>query len=283
MENKNGKQVEIGKSLHDARVAKGMSLDDIQKITKIQKHYLEAIEQENFDELPGDFYVRAFIKQFADTVGLNGIELLNEHDDDLPDTQSPEYESEVSGEEVSKRIESQNKEQRRNTLRRYLPTFGIIIGIIVVVGVVWGVVINTNKSSQTSISSSSVSVTGSSESSSSTASSKKHKVIKKTTKNKTLIKEASATEYNVKGLKDNTLRLKASNRSWSSVTSDGKMIYQGSQNTGEHKDIKLPENTKKVTLSLGNVKGTTIYINGKEMQLDKNTPLTTQLTLNFTK
>jgi cytoskeletal protein RodZ len=283
MENKNGKQVEIGKSLHDARVSKGMSLEDIQKTTKIQKHYLEAIEQENFDELPGNFYVRAFIKQFADAVGLNGVELLNEHDDDLPDTQSQEYKAEVSGEEVSRRIEIQNKEQRRNALRRYLPTIGIIAGIIVVVGIIWGVVVSTNKSSQTSISSSSVSVTGSSESSSSTVNVKKHKTVKKTNKGKTLIKENSITEYSIKGTKENTIRIKASDRLWSSVTDDGKMLYQGSQNAGEHKDVKLSANTKKVMISLGNVKGSTIYINGKEMQLDKNTPLTTQLTLNFTK
>lgn len=283
MENNKGKQVEIGKSLHDARVAKGLSLDDIQKTTKIQKHYLEAIEQENFDELPGDFYVRAFIKQFADTVGVDGTELLNEHDEDLPDTKSPEYEETVSGDDFSRRIADSNREQKRDSLRKLIPTAGIVIGIIIVVCVVWGVVVHTNNSSQTSISSSSVSVTGSSETSSSVKKNKKP-AKQKSKKAKTTIKEVSATEYNVKGAKKaNTVNLKASDRAWSSVTVDGKQIYQGSLMAGNKKDIKLPENAKKVVISLGNVRGSKIDVNGTELKLDKNTPLTAQLTLNFNK
>ncbi|GAY73758.1 helix-turn-helix domain-containing protein [Lentilactobacillus kosonis] len=90
MDNENQSET-IGQKLHDARVAKGYTLDDLQKNTKIQKRYLMAIEENDFDALPGDFYVRAFVKQYADSVGLNGQELLNEFNHNLPDTEAPEY------------------------------------------------------------------------------------------------------------------------------------------------------------------------------------------------
>ncbi|WP_139037439.1 helix-turn-helix domain-containing protein, partial [Bacillus pumilus] len=60
---------ELGKRLVEAREEKGMSLEDLQTVTKIQKRYLLAIEQGNYDIIPGKFYVRAFIKQYAEAVG----------------------------------------------------------------------------------------------------------------------------------------------------------------------------------------------------------------------
>ena len=69
----------IGEQLRKAREAKGLSISDIEKATKIQSRYLEAIENNDFDKLPGDFYVRAFIRQYAQIVGLDGKELLSQY------------------------------------------------------------------------------------------------------------------------------------------------------------------------------------------------------------
>jgi cytoskeletal protein RodZ len=72
---------ELGEQLREARLQKGMSLDDVQEMTKIRKRYLEAIEVGDYKVLPGNFYVRAFIKTYAETVGLNPDELLEGHMD----------------------------------------------------------------------------------------------------------------------------------------------------------------------------------------------------------
>ncbi|MCM3742898.1 helix-turn-helix domain-containing protein [Sporosarcina luteola] len=67
----------LGERLKEARTAKGYSLDDLQSITKIQKRYLSGIENEDYSMMPGAFYVRAFIKQYSEAVGLDSDEMLS--------------------------------------------------------------------------------------------------------------------------------------------------------------------------------------------------------------
>lgn len=49
----------IGEELKQARLTKGYTLDDVQQLTKIQKHYLIAIEENKLEELPGDFFCKS--------------------------------------------------------------------------------------------------------------------------------------------------------------------------------------------------------------------------------
>jgi cytoskeletal protein RodZ len=67
---------ELGQLLKKARLEKGISLEDMQENTKIRKRYLEAIEDGNYKVLPGNFYVRAFIKSYSESVGLDPNEVL---------------------------------------------------------------------------------------------------------------------------------------------------------------------------------------------------------------
>lgn len=68
----------VGQTLREAREAKGLTLKDIQESTKIQPHYLKAIEEDRFDRLPGHFYTRAFIRTYAEHVGIDPKPLLAE-------------------------------------------------------------------------------------------------------------------------------------------------------------------------------------------------------------
>ncbi|MBO8170941.1 MAG: helix-turn-helix domain-containing protein [Bacillaceae bacterium] len=81
---------ELGKLLKQTREEKKLTLDDIQRVTKIQRRYLEAIEKGNFSTLPGHFYVRAFIKSYAEAVGLSPDELFEEYKEELPEQQTVE-------------------------------------------------------------------------------------------------------------------------------------------------------------------------------------------------
>lgn len=75
---------ELGLLLKKARMEKGYTLDDVEEHTKIRKRYLEAIESGDFGHLPGNFYVRAFIKNYALCVGLDSKEVLSLYRNVLP-------------------------------------------------------------------------------------------------------------------------------------------------------------------------------------------------------
>lgn len=80
---------ELGQILKQARKERGLSLEQLEQKTKIRKRYLEAIEEQNFSVLPGSFYVRAFIKNYAEAVGLNPEEILRLYGNVLPQNEPP--------------------------------------------------------------------------------------------------------------------------------------------------------------------------------------------------
>jgi hypothetical protein len=68
--------LEIGRSLREAREARGLALEAVEKDTKIRARYLHALEEERFGELPGEAYARGFLRTYADHLGLDGPEVL---------------------------------------------------------------------------------------------------------------------------------------------------------------------------------------------------------------
>ncbi|PAE40838.1 helix-turn-helix domain-containing protein [Bacillus sp. 7884-1] len=77
---------ELGNRLKDARLAKGLSLEDLQSITKIQKRYLIGLEEGNYSSMPGNFYVRAFVKQYSEALQLNPDEIFETYKNEIPAT-----------------------------------------------------------------------------------------------------------------------------------------------------------------------------------------------------
>lgn len=66
----------IGTALREARVQRGKSLDEASRETRIRPEYLGALEQERFDALLGDVYVRGFLRSYASYLGLDPDDLM---------------------------------------------------------------------------------------------------------------------------------------------------------------------------------------------------------------
>ena len=63
----------IGKILKDSREARGITLDEVSEATKIRVKYLEAIEQEEFQLLPGEVYVKGFTTAYLKYLGIKDL------------------------------------------------------------------------------------------------------------------------------------------------------------------------------------------------------------------
>lgn len=66
----------LGEFLRRERELRHISLDDVAERTKISRRYLEAIEEGRYDRLPGEAFVRGFIRSYAQSVGLDPEDTL---------------------------------------------------------------------------------------------------------------------------------------------------------------------------------------------------------------
>jgi cytoskeletal protein RodZ len=63
---------EIGNSLREARLRQGYELPRVEADTKIRAKYLRALEEERFEVLPGETYVKGFLRTYSEYLGLDG-------------------------------------------------------------------------------------------------------------------------------------------------------------------------------------------------------------------
>lgn len=70
---------EIGERLRKAREAMGLSLAQLQEETKIQKSFLEAIENGEFSKLPSPFYVRTYLRAYCKCVKIEPHHILRQY------------------------------------------------------------------------------------------------------------------------------------------------------------------------------------------------------------
>ncbi|MFC4404515.1 helix-turn-helix domain-containing protein [Gracilibacillus xinjiangensis] len=122
----------IGERLKQEREAKNLTLNDIQKQTKIQTRYLNAIEEEKFEVMPGSFYVRAFIKEYATVLELDPEALMTEYESDLPFDKEEKV--------VLSRVNSSKKNKavtKTPVVFSFLPSVIVVLLVIGIIVIVW--------------------------------------------------------------------------------------------------------------------------------------------------
>ncbi|QQK80188.1 helix-turn-helix domain-containing protein [Salicibibacter cibi] len=124
---------ELGQFLKEKREEKGWGLDEVQTRTKIQKRYLLAIEEGRYDDVPGAFYARAFIKSYAEALELEPEEVFAEFEHDLPKPRKESVDL-PSRTEHSRTKRSSQEGKKKNSV---LPSVLVVFFLVAIVAVIW--------------------------------------------------------------------------------------------------------------------------------------------------
>ena len=274
----------IGEVLRLARINQGLSLDELQKKTEIQLDMLEAMEADDFDQLPSPFYTRSFLKKYAWAVELDDQIVLDAYDSGSMITYE---EVDVDEDELTGRRRSNKKKKKKTS---FLPLFYFILFalsiLIFVTYYVWNYIQTQPEGSalsnysvvqSTSSISSTSSVPHSSSSSSSSSSSNIESAI-------SVSGEGNHVEIAYKTSKETVkLQLAVSDvTSWVSVSESE--LEGGVTLSPEKKSAEATVATKSpVTITLGVVKGVALTVDNQTVDLSKLTAQTGQITVTFTK
>ena len=268
----------IGEVLRLARINQGLSLDELQKKTEIQLDMLEAMEADDFDQLPSPFYTRSFLKKYAWAVELDDQIVLDAYDSGSMITYE---EVDVDEDELTGRRRSSKKKKKKTS---FLPLFYFILFALSILIFVTYYVWNYIQTQPERSSASSYSVVQATSSTSSATPSSTSSSSSNTEPAITVSGEGNRVEVAYKTSKDTAkLQLSVSDaRSWVSVSESD--LEGGVTLSPDNKSAETSVSTKNpVTITLGVVKGVALTVDNQTVDLSKLTAQTGQITVTFTK
>lgn len=117
----------FGDTLRQARAHKGVTLREVETATRINRHWLLALEEEHFDQLPAPIYQRGIVRNYATYLNLDQAKLLQLFAD-------------VRGDNPADELAILAQPTTLATAGSFVPNFAVIAFIVVAMGAIfaWG-------------------------------------------------------------------------------------------------------------------------------------------------
>ncbi len=241
---------EIGKILKEAREQKNITLEEVEKSTKIRQYYIKSLEEDKFENLPGKVYATGFLKTYANYLNIPTEKLVKELKEKFKSSDTNIDELKLS--EVKEK--NLNKNPISLNIRKLIFTI-FIIGLFVFVYMIYNNIdfnksnISNNKNSEELI---------------------YNDQIQENNENQLEVNENKGNDIqNIDKIEGVNLELSAlkNDKCWIRVIIDGEFTYEGTLSNGMVKKFK---GEKEIRVKFGNPAGLKIVFNGKKFEELKN-------------
>ena len=268
----------IGQVLKEKRTSLGLDLSEAEQLTQVQKLYIVALETDDYKALPGDFYIKAYLKHYAEKLGLNADRIIQAYDEGKGITVEDKEDILENYHFVKPSERVEPEEEVPKTWRHYVPIISLsAAALLIVVGVFAAVIMNkpetpdliTNdysySKSEVSTSKSSTSSTKPSESSTQASSSTPEPTIAISGSSSAMIATISNISDPIKvDFSGRTIWVGMTN---SNVPATGQTLSDGANSLS----ALVTTGSENSVITLGSVEGLTITVNGKALDLSSLT------------
>ena len=219
----------LGQFLQRERELRGITLKEISSTTKISLKFLQALEEDNLDILPGEFFIKGIIRSYAKAIGLEEDYVLNKFYEESILKKEPQT-TEQKKEKIRTSI-FQKKEKFPNLI------FFIILIVIVVISIYF--ITRPNKTPVSLL---------------------KQEIIPQTQEEE-IIPPPEIEEQTPEKEKELILVITFLEDTWIQIFVDGELIINGIIKAGEENTINALD---EIFINLGNAGGISYSINGKQ-------------------
>lgn len=126
----------IGTMLEKKRVQQKRTLQEAADALNIKKAYLEALEKNRYDAIPGAVFVKGFLRNYGNYLGLNGAALVQQYKQTVEErTPQPEVRSVVGP--TKKEPKKSKKKRRQGKWPEITIIAGVIIFLLLMIWIIW--------------------------------------------------------------------------------------------------------------------------------------------------